>query len=86
MNYNIKKGDDMIDLYILENCPYSIKVMNFFKSHNIEYKKRDITDPENLKLLIELGGKKQVPFLHDDDNNISMYESEDIINYIKSKV
>ena len=76
----------MIDLYISETCPYSIKVMNFLKENNMNFNKLDIADPQNYKKLIELGGKSQVTFIHDDDNNINMYESDDIINYLKCRV
>lgn len=39
----------MLDLYILETCPYSIKVMNYFDEHNISYNKKDITKTETWK-------------------------------------
>ncbi len=76
----------MFILYILETCPYCNKVVNFLNENKISYEKRDITIPENLDMLLKIGGKRQVPFLFDSENNISMYESDDIINYIKSKV
>jgi len=76
----------MIELYIMETCPYSRKVMDFTKENHIEYDKKDISKQENLDELIKLGGKVQVPFLYDRENDISMYESNDIIEYIKSKV
>ena len=48
----------MIDLYISETCPYSIKVMNFLKENNMNFNKLDIADPQNYKKLIEsIGGK-----------------------------
>lgn len=72
----------MLELYILETCPYSRKVMNYMDEHNIKYKKHDITDSENLEMLIELGGEQQVPFLVDTDNGVKMYESDDIIEYV----
>ena len=75
----------MLDLYILETCPYSIKVMNYFDEHNISYNKKDITKTENLEKLIKIGGERQVPFLHDTDDDTSMYESDDIIEYVKNK-
>ena len=76
----------MFDLYILETCPYSLKVMNFLNSNGIKYNKKDITIPQNLEMLLKLGGMQQVPFLHDEENNVNMYESDDIIEYIKNKV
>lgn len=73
----------MLELFILETCPYCKKVMRFFDENDIKYKKMDITNEENLEMLIELGGKRQVPFLYDKDNGIKMYESDDIIDYVK---
>ena len=75
----------MLDLYILETCPYSVKVMEYFDNHGVKYNKKDITDPENLNLLMKIGGERQVPFLDDKENNVSMYESDDIIDYVKNK-
>ncbi len=74
----------MINLYILETCPYSQKVMNFLQEENITYKKFDITQDQNFEKLLELGGLQQVPFMYDDANDIKMYESDDIIAYIKN--
>lgn len=76
----------MFELYMLETCPYCKKVMDYLDSCKVEYKKHDISESENLETLIRLGGMKQVPFLYDTDNDISMYESNDIIEYIKEKV
>lgn len=75
----------MIDLYILETCPFCRKVMSFFDENNIKYNKKDILEQDNLDELMKLGGKQQVPFLVDNDNNKSMYESNDIIEYVKNR-
>ncbi len=74
----------MLDLFILETCPYCKKVMAFMDEHNINYNKVDIADKANEDTLIQMGGKRQVPFLADRDRNIQMYESSDIIEYIKT--
>ncbi len=34
-------------------------------------------------ILEKLGGKQQVPFLLDVDKGVSMYESDEIISYLK---
>ena len=75
----------MLDLYILETCPFCRKVMDIFDESNIEYNKKNILEKENLDELIKLGGKQQVPFLVDNDNDKFMYESDDI-KYVKNKV
>ena len=72
----------MLELFISETCPYSIKVMDFFEANNIEYTERDIAEPANIKILLEKGGKSHVPFLIDSEHGMSLYESEDIIDYI----
>lgn len=74
----------MLDLYILETCPYCKKVMGFLDEKGVKYNKIDITNKASEEALIKLGGKRQVPFLVDTDRNIQMYESADIIEYLKT--
>jgi len=74
----------MLELFILETCPYCKKVMAFLDENKMEYRKIDITNKENEESLIRIGGKRQVPFLIDKDRNIQMYESNDIIEYAKT--
>ncbi len=74
----------MLDLFILETCPYCQKVMSFLNDNNIKYNKVDITNRASEEALIKMGGKRQVPFLVDTDRNIQMYESNDIIEYLKT--
>ena len=76
----------MLDLYILESCPYCKKVLAFLEEHEIKFKPINIKDWANEETLIKLGGKRQVPFLVDNDRNIQMYESNDIIEYLKTIV
>ena len=74
----------MLDLYVLDTCPYCKKVMAYLDEHNMEYNKINIEDKSNEEALIKLGGKRQVPFLVDKDRNIQMYESSDIVEYLKT--
>jgi len=74
----------MLDLFIMESCPYCKKVMAFMQENSINYNKVDISETSNEDTLIQLGGKRQVPFLVDRDRNIQMNESNDIIEYIKT--
>lgn len=75
----------MFDLYISETCPYCRKVIDFLEENNIKYNKKNVIEPENLNMLLKLGGKAQVPFLDDFEKNISMYESDDIIEYVMNR-
>ena len=74
----------MLDLYMLESCPYCKKVMSFFDENGLKYNKIDIEDKINEETLIKMGGKRQVPFIVDKERNIQMYESADIIEYAKT--
>lgn len=76
----------MFDLYILETCPYCKKVMSFLDENGVKYNKIDIADKKSEDALIQSGGKRQVPFLIDKDRNIQMYESADIIEYLKTVI
>ena len=80
----LEKGGNMLNLYVLDTCPYCLKVMNFFENNNVSYNKIDIKEKNNEEVLIKMGGKRQVPFLIDTDRNIQMYESNDIIEYVKT--
>ena len=60
--------------------------MEFLKENDIKFNKYDVSEPENYEALQELGGKSQVPFLIDEDNDVKMYESDEIIEYLKSKM
>lgn len=74
----------MLELFILESCPYCKKVMTYMNENKIPYRKIDISNKESEESLIQIGGKRQVPFLIDTDRNIQMYESDDIIEYAKT--
>lgn len=74
----------MLDLFVLETCPYCKKVMTFMDETGMKYNKVDIKNKAAEDTLIQLGGKRQVPFLVDRDRNLQMYESDDIIEYLKT--
>ena len=73
----------MLELFILETCPYCRKVMDFLENNNIKFQKFDISNNTNLLRLLALGGKEQVPFLFDESNEKKLYESDEIIKYLE---
>ncbi len=76
----------MLKLYGTTDCPSCRRVLEFGRKHNIGLEEKDIsTDEQSVKEVLEIGGKRQVPFLVDESANISMYESEEIIDYLKQK-
>ena len=73
----------MLKLFVKMGCPYCKKVMD--ANHDgigADMELLYITHEENAKTLVETGGKRQVPFLVDDEREGSMYESDDIIDYL----
>lgn len=76
-------------LFFKPECPYCMKVLNYLNDNDIrKYKNYNIDDSnckeENKKKLEELGGKVQVPFLYIDSEEKGLYESDDIIEYLKN--
>jgi glutathione S-transferase len=54
------------------------------ENFSLELDLRDISESEEaLGELLEKGGQKQVPFLVDTETGVSMYESSDIIDYLR---
>jgi len=76
----------MLELFILKSCPYCKKVINFLNENNIQFNSFDTADNENALRLLNLGGKDQVPFLYDSNSGKGMYESMDIIEYLKQYI
>lgn len=85
----MKSEDSQFELYFKPDCPFSLKVLNFFKDNNIvKYPSYNIEDAtcgeQNARKLKEVGGKVQVPCLVIDGK--AMYESDDIIEYAKENL
>ena len=62
----------MLTLYAFPTCPYCAKVRNFLNENDIAFIEIDATGKENEKKLIELGGKRQVPYLVNDEGNTAL--------------
>lgn len=74
----------MLILYTKQTCFYCHKVRTFAVTTGITLEQKDVNaDPKIMSELIERGGKRQVPYLVDQARGVSMYESDDIVNYLK---
>ena len=76
--------NDLI-LYVKTGCPYCMKVFSFARYNGIEFELRNIAEPGIADELIARGGKRQVPYLVDAKNSTEMYESDDIVEYLKNR-
>ncbi len=76
----------MLTLYYKPTCPYCLKVLAAADELGVKFDLKNIVANAELRdQLIALGGKKQVPFLVDTQNGVSMYESDDIIAHIEKQ-
>ncbi|RME77447.1 glutaredoxin [Candidatus Woesearchaeota archaeon] len=74
----------MIKIYVKEGCPFCERVQRAVEELGISVEFIDAPrGSKNREEMVAIGGKEQVPFLVDGD--VHMYESEDIINYLKEK-
>ena len=74
----------MLTLFYKPTCPYCAKVRTAAEEMGIELGLKDIKADEAIVAeLIEKGGKQQVPYLVDEERGEAMYESDDIIEYLK---
>ena len=71
-------------LYYMTTCPYCQEVLRFMDEHDITMETRDIHVGNNRADLVNIGGKAQVPCLV--INGKPMYESDDIVAYLKQKL
>lgn len=76
----------MIQLYTSNYCPYCKKVEAYLKEQGFEYERLNVGENTAYRdAVVKLGGKMQIPFLVDQERNVSLYESEDIIAYLKEQ-
>ena len=72
-------------LYYFDTCKYCQKVLAFMNQESIQIPVKDIVgDANNMKELLERTGRYRVPCLF--INGEPLYESEDIINWLKKSL
>ncbi len=75
----------MLLLYVKTGCPYCQKVTAFAQQAGVVLHECNIADPAVLAELLKKGGMRQVPYLDDTDTGVQMYESDDIVEYLRQK-
>ena len=76
----------MLTLYVKTGCPFCHKVLSASEDLGISFDEiKNIADDAVAAELIELGGKRQVPYLVDSNYQVKMYESEDINTYLRDR-
>jgi len=73
----------MLTLYYKPTCPFCQRVLGEAETMGIQFNLKDISVDEVIAAeLIKRGGKRQVPYLVDEEKGVEMYESIDIIDYL----
>jgi len=72
----------MLTIFVKNGCPYSRKVLDAVEALHVPVAIKNLKEDGVVDELITLGGKRQVPFLHDEAEGVSMYESSDIVRYL----
>ncbi len=75
----------MLTLYTRTGCPFCATALDAVATLDLNVEKKNIEDESIAGELVSRGGKRQVPYLVDTNRNIEMYESEDIIHYLKKQ-
>ena len=70
----------MLILYTKNNCQYCGKVKEAFLASNVTYEERNIENEEYLTEA-KAKGAMTMPFLVDTTANVTVRESDEIINY-----
>ena len=76
----------MYTLYVKPGCPFCVKVLQVVEEQNIPVEIKETIEEGVVDELITHGGKRQVPYLIDGVTGVAMYESDDIIAYLMSKL
>jgi glutathione S-transferase len=72
-----------VELFEFEVCPYCRKVRETLSELDLDYVSRSAARGSGSRdEAIARGGKRQFPWLHDPNTGETMYESEDIVDYL----
>jgi glutaredoxin 3 len=78
----IVQEESKLTLYVSDNCYYCKKVLSYMKAEGINLQIKRVGEGDNKEILIQKGKKGQVPCLFIGDK--PLYESDDIIQYLKA--
>ncbi|KAJ1379826.1 Thioredoxin-like superfamily [Sesbania bispinosa] len=76
-----------IEIYEFESCPFCRKVREIVAILDLDvlFYPCPRNGPNFRSKVLEMGGKQQFPYMVDPNTGVSMYESDDIIQYLVGK-
>lgn len=75
----------MLLLFVRTGCPYSAKVVYEMEALGIPYEARNIKEPGVGAELMARGGKRQTPYMVDEEGGVSLYDSHAIIKHLHER-
>jgi glutaredoxin len=72
----------MPTLYVRTGCSFCKKVLDTAESLGLSLEEKNVADEAVLAELVVRGGKKQVPYLTDEEFGVSLYGSDAIAEYL----
>lgn len=73
----------MLTLYVKTGCPFCAKALAALDELKLAAEQKNIADDAVAAELTLRGGKRQVPYLVDSETGTEMYESDDIVAYLR---
>lgn len=81
----------VLELYQAEGCPYSSEVRETLTElglscviHNPRTADGEQRNEQTLEELVDVGGEDQIPFLVDHHRGETLYETDDIVEYLET--
>lgn len=74
----------MLILYVQDGCLFSKKVREEGAKLGIVFDLRDIGERALEEELISRGGKRQTPYLVDEEQGVSLYGSDEILGHLRA--
>jgi len=72
----------MLTLYVKTGCGFCAKVLRAGEELGLTFNLKNVADPAISAELAARGGKRQMPYLVDEERGKEMYESDDIVEYL----
>ncbi|MFC6716429.1 glutathione S-transferase N-terminal domain-containing protein [Natrialbaceae archaeon GCM10025810] len=80
----------MLELYQAEGCPYSSTVREkltdlgvSYVAHNPRRPEGDVRNERTYRAMQDVGGRDSIPFLVDTDREETIYEGDEIVDYLE---
>ena len=76
------KDVPQIELYQFEGCPFCSKVRSKLSELQIDFVARQVEPKGAREKVKEISGQTGVPVIVDHENDVTMNESDDIVEYL----